>query len=433
MAGGALLLAVAVLAVLLLTSGSVYTLRLDFQDAGGLVNGNLVMIGPASVGTVNSISLTQDGIARVKISLNSNASPMHEGTVARVYENSLSGSANKYIVLEPGPAMAPMIPSGGQIGLDHTRSFVNLDQLFDTFNPLTRQGLRDFIRGQAASIQGKGAEAHKTLLYFAPALLSTSRVTQELARDEPAFDGLLVQGARAMSLLASRSNELTQLVAHGNVATGAIARQAQALEQALVLFNRTLPRQTASFQGLDTTLDSLDPLVAVAKPAVRRLEPFAADLRALVDVSIPTTAALNALIKSPSGGGDLTQLLQETPALSRLAVSVFPRLIKQMNDSQAQLDTFREYTPDLVAAFANLGQVGGYYDANGHYARTQPVFVPFGVDAANQLQTRDPSQRYNGLQRIIGRCPGSATQPAPDGSAPWNVPGCRLSAVPPGP
>jgi len=219
-AGAALLTAVVVLAVLLLTSGSSYTLNLRFQDSGGLVSGNLVMIGPAQVGSVTSIGLTQNGLAEVQISLNSTAAPVHEGTVARVFENSLSGSANRYVVLEPGATSAPEIPSGGMIGLDQTHSFVNLDQVFDAFNPLTRLGLRNFIQGQAASIQGRALQAHQTLLYFAPALSSTSDVTKELVRDEPAFDGLLVQGAKAISLLSSRSQELTQLIANGNVATG---------------------------------------------------------------------------------------------------------------------------------------------------------------------------------------------------------------------
>ena len=432
MAAGALVLAAVAIVLLLVLSGSGYNLRLNFQDAGGLVSGNLVMIGPATVGTVQSIGLTPNGEAQVKIGLDKDASPMHLGTVARIYENSLSGSANRYVVLEPGPAAAPTIPSGGLIGEDHTHSFVSLDQVFDTFNPLTRLGLRNFIRGQAASIQGRGRAAHKTLLYFAPALASTSQVTQELVRDEPAFDGLLVQGAQAMSLLASRSQQLTQLVANGNTATGAIARQAVALQRALQLFPSALTRSTTSFKGLDTTLDALDPLVAAAKPAVRRLEPFAARLRALVRVSIPTVGALDGLIHNPSGG-DLTKLLQQTPALASLAAGVFPRLIAEMNQSQAQLDTFREYTPDIVAAFADLGQVGGYYDANGHYARTQPAFFPFSLDASNQLQSRPASQRYDGLHKVFGRCPGSAVQPAPDGSSPWSVPGCSLSSVPPGP
>ena len=60
-------------------------------------------------------------------------------------------------------------------------------------------------------------------------------------------------------------------------------------------------------------------------------------------------------------------------------------MIKEFNDSQPQVDYFREYTPDVVAALSNLGQTGGYYDANGHYARTQPFFGAFGVNGANQL------------------------------------------------
>jgi phospholipid/cholesterol/gamma-HCH transport system substrate-binding protein len=108
-------------------------------------------------------------------------------------------------------------------------------------------------------------------------------------------------------------------------------------------------------------------------------------------------------------------------------------MIAEMNDSQQQLDTFREYTPDVVGALTNLGQTSAYFDANGHYARTQPVFDAFAIDGFNQLQAKPPSDRYNGLQVVHGRCPGGAVQPSPDGSAPWAVAGCQPSTTPPGP
>jgi len=429
---GALAAAVVVVALILLTTGSTYTLRADFQDAGGLVTGNLVLMGPATVGSVNSISLTPNGLAEVSMSLDSDASPVPQGTIARIYENSLSGSANRYVVLEPPPSGGLPIPNGGLIPLADTRSFVSLDQLFDTFDPLTRAGLRNFIQGEAASIQGRALAANRTLEYFAPALSSTSDVTAELARDEPAFDGLLVEGAQAMQTLASRSQQLTELIANGNAATGAIARESQALEQALALFPDTLTRSTSTFQGLNSTLNALDPLVAASKIGIRRLEPFSAGLRKLVGVSIPTIGQLDALIRNPSGGGDLTSLARETPSLARIAAVAFPNLIKEMNDSQAQLDTLREYTPDVVAALTNLGQASAYYDANGHYARTQPTFFAFGsVD--NVLTAVPPFERGQGLEVVHNRCPGSALQPTPDGSAPWVVPGCELSSTPPGP
>ena len=94
---GALVAAVVVLAVLILTGGNSYSLRLNFQDAGGLVSGNQVMIGPAVVGTVNGVSLTNNGEAQVQVSLDPRYAPVHQGTVARIYENSLSGNANRYI------------------------------------------------------------------------------------------------------------------------------------------------------------------------------------------------------------------------------------------------------------------------------------------------------------------------------------------------
>ena len=65
-----------------------------------------------------------------------------------------------------------------------------------------------------------------------------------------------------MQALASRSQQLTDLVAKTDTATGAIARQSQALEQALTLLPGTLNRSTGTFAGLTTTLDALDPLVA---------------------------------------------------------------------------------------------------------------------------------------------------------------------------
>ncbi len=420
-------------AVLILGGGSSYSLNADFQNASGLVNGDNVLIGPAAVGTVNSITLTRNGEARVNMSLHGGAGPMHQGTVARIVEDSLSGIASKYVELEPGSSQAPAIDDGGVITDTHTYSEVNIDQLFDTFDPLTRAGLSNFIQGEAASLRGRGLQANQALKYLAPGLQTTSQLTAELTRDQPTFDQLVVQGANALSALASRSDQLSQLIANTSTATGAIASQSQALQQALGLLPGTLHQATTTFAGLQTTLDTLDPLVAASKPAVRQLPEFLASLRKVIEAGIPTIGALNDLIHSPSGGGDLTSLAEATPALARIAATAFPELIRQLNDSQNQVEYLREYTPDVVAALTNIGQAGAYYDANGHYVRTQPSLFPFGLDSNNELQTQFPSQRYDGLKAARTRCPGSASQATPDGSAPQSVPGCSTSDVPPGP
>jgi phospholipid/cholesterol/gamma-HCH transport system substrate-binding protein len=429
----ALVAAIVVVVLVVLGGSSAYTLRADFQDAGGLVTGDDVLMGPAKVGSIHAISLTRNGLAEITMGIDSGAAPLHEGTVARIYENSLSGIATRYVVLEPAPSDAPEIANGGTIGLDHTYSFVSLDQVFDSLDPLTRAGLRNVIQGEAASIQGKSTQASKTLEYLAPGLASTSNLTAELDRNEPAFDGLLVEGAQTMQALASRAQQLSDLIAQTNTTTGAIASQSVALQQALQLLPNTLNRSTTTFAGLDSTLDALDPLVAKSKIASRRLEPFAASLGALTKVAIPTVTALSDLIHNPAKSGDLTTLFQETPALAQLAATAFPNLINAMNASQTQLDTLREYTPDVVAALTNVGQASGYYDANGHYVRVQPTFFAFGTNSSNQLVEQSPADRYQGLQKVTSRCPGGAVQPSPDGSSPVAVSGCDPSQTPPGP
>jgi phospholipid/cholesterol/gamma-HCH transport system substrate-binding protein len=429
----ALVTAIVVVALVLLGGASSYTLRADFQDAGGLVTGDQVLMGPTTVGSVQSIELTGNGQAQVTMLIDSGAAPLHEGTVARIYENSLSGIANKYVVLEPGATEAPAIQDGGTITQEHTYSFVSLDQVFDAIDPLTRAGLQNVFKGEAASIKGKSAQASRTLEYLAPGLASTSNLTAELDRNEPAFDGLLVQGAQAMQALASRSQQLSDLIGQTATTTGAIASQSQNLQQALQLLPGTLTRATGTFAGLNTTLDALDPLVAKSRIAARRLTPFATSLRAFAQDAAPTVTALSALIHNPAGTGDLTTLLLDTPSLARVAAKAFPDLISAMNASQNQLDNLREYTPDVIAALGDLSQASGYYDANGHYIRVQPSFFAFGLDSQGQLTARPPSERYQGLKTVKARCPGSAVQPAPDGSAPQAVPGCHPASTPPGP
>jgi phospholipid/cholesterol/gamma-HCH transport system substrate-binding protein len=105
------------------------------------------------------------------------------------------------------------------------------------------------------------------------------------------------------------------------------------------------------------------------------------------------------------------------------------------------LEFIRPYTPDFVGWLRDFGQGAASYDANGHYARIQPIFNAFNFDdnpAGGVLTPIPPSQRFDGLEtNQLRRCPGAASQPNSDGSAPWrDVSGtldCDPDQVPPGP
>jgi phospholipid/cholesterol/gamma-HCH transport system substrate-binding protein len=431
---GALLLVTVVVLYLLLSSGSSYRVRLLFSDASGLVSGDQVMIGPSSVGSVSSITLTPTGQAAVVVSLSGGAAPLYQGTVARIEENGLAGIASHYVTLQPAGAKGnAQIPSGGTIPQSDTYAEVSLDQIFNTLNPQTRQGLRNIIRGEASSIRGKAPAANRTLEYLDPLLQSTSQFTAALDRDEPAFDQLLVRGAQTMQRLASRSSQLADLVGKADAVTGTVAAQSQALEQTLALLPSTLGRSTTTFAGLRRTIQTLEPLVAATKPQVKHLAGFATALKQFATNATPTLGYLAALI-SNSKNTDLISLLREAPALERTASAGFPAIIASLaaQTSSGQIQALREYTPDIVAALANTGQLDGYYDANGHYGRGEPFYGAYGISGGT-LTNQSPDDRYKGLTVVkTGRCPGGATQPA-DGSMPASVSGCDRSNRPAGP
>jgi phospholipid/cholesterol/gamma-HCH transport system substrate-binding protein len=434
----AVLAAVVIVAIVLFTGGSDYTVKVQFQNAGQLVKGNQVQVGGRPIGAVSKISLTDDGLAQIEIKLDE-LKPLHEGTTAVIRSTSLSGIANRYVALSLGPQNARKIASGGYIRADKTTSPVDLDQLFNTLDAPTRKGLQDIIQGSAAQYKGKSVEANRSARYFNPALSTSSTLLRELVTDRVVFQRFVSDSANLVTDLADRRTELSQLVGNANATAAAIASENASLGRALDLLPDTMREANTTFVNLRATLDDLDVLVAESKPATRRLAPFLRVLRPLVRDARPTIRDLRQLVRSPGAGNDLTDLLLKAPKLASLTDTVFPRTVTALQKTQPVLEYARPYTPDFAGWLTKFGQSAAPYDANGHYARIQPIFNAFQFNntPGGAFLTPNAGSRLAGLQTGKNqRCPGGAMQPPPDGSAPYReTPGfaCDPSTVPPGP
>ncbi|MEA2332663.1 MAG: phospholipid/cholesterol/gamma-HCH transport system substrate-binding protein [Thermoleophilaceae bacterium] len=413
--------------------GETYKVRAVFQNAGQLVRGNEVRVGGQPIGTITDIELDDSAQAVVTMQIEEDLAPLHDGTTATIRSTSLSGIANRYVSLEPGPNSAREIADGGRIGADDTSAPVDLDVLFNTLDADTREGLRNLVRGSGDWYDGRGADAAASTKYFAPFLGSTTRLTEELALDQALFERFVTDGAATVSAIAERRDDLAALVGNTSQAMDAIADESVALQRALELLPGTLRKANTTFVNLRGTLDDLEVLVKESKPATRELAPFFRELRPLVAEARPTIADLSNLIRKPGPSNDLTELTAKQPRLAQLTASVFPRAIRALDRSQPVIEYARLYTPDLAGWLTKFGQVAGYYDANGHYARVQPVFAPT-VLSGGSLVAVPPERRLEGFERgILRHCPGSAVQPPPDGSAPIAAEGCDPADTPPGP
>ena len=441
-----ILVGVAVVALLLFRGSGGYEVTATFENAGQLVKGNQVMVGGRPIGTITEIELTGDAKARVTMAL-SEFTPLPAGTKATIRSNSLSGIANRYIALDLGPDKPAddgrTIEDGGTIGADNVTAPVDLDQLFNTLDDPTRKALQQFIQGSAAQIDGKSEEASESLRYLNPALSTTSQLVNEIISDKVTFQRFVTDTSRVVNAVAERREDLSGLVGNANTTARAIGDENQALARSLDVLPDTLRNANTTFVNLRSTLDDVDVLVAESKPATRDLARFFRELRPLVRDAQPTVRDLRHLIRTPGPDNDLIELTAKAPRLQRLSSTVFPRSVRALREAQPVIEYIRPYSPDLTGWFTKFAEAAANYDANGHYARIQPIFnaFQFSQTAGGEVLTPTrPSQRLEGFEYRQGeRCPGGATQPAPDGSNPWKgTPeegnfDCDPETTPPGP
>ena len=426
----------------MLAGSDAYSVKATFQTAGQLVKGNEVQVGGKAVGKVTSIDLTDDAQAEIEMEIDSDFEPLHEGTHAVIRVGSLSGIAGRYVSITPGPNNNEEIPDGGRIDADDTTTPVDLDQLFNTLDPKTRKGLQEIVQGGATQYDGVSKQANEAAKYFNPALSSASRLTSELVRDDDQFEHFIVETASVVNAISQRRDDLASLVSNANTTAKAIGDENAALARALGLLPPTLRKANTTFVNLRAALGDLDVLVAESKPATKDLAPFFRALRPLVHEAKPTIEDLRLLIKRRGEDNDLIELTKKQPRLAQVASVAFPRSIKALEKSQPVVEYIRPYTPDFAGWLTKFGQGASNYDAHGHFARIQPMFNPFSITSVPLLgQVLTPTQnatRLEGLETTQSfRCPGGATQPPPDGSAPWrDTDGsvdCDPSTVPPGP
>ena len=420
------LIAVAIVFLLLSGGGPSNHYRLLFETGGQLVNDNEVLIGGQPVGKIDEIKLNDEGQAEIEIAVNR---PLHEGTSAVIRRTSLSGIANRYISLSPGPDNAPEIPEDGTITQVDTTAPVDLDQLFNTLREPERKALQDIIQGSATVYDGRAAEANQTYRYLSPSLVATDRLLQELSRDERALTDFLVNGASVVTAVAERRDDLSGLVSNSNEALGAIASQNEAFDRALVALPPALRQANTTFFNLRGALDDLDPLVNTSKTATKNLAPFLRQLRPVVKKSVPVFRDLRRALDRKGKSNDLADAAGDLPPLEARASTAIPATVAAMQEGDDELQFIRPYAPDIAALFGGLTRAAGYYDADGHYVRAAPsglgIFRHTGGGTLDPIPVSEILADYGPFgsanNQVFRRCPGGATQPIA-GSNPFSAP-----------
>jgi phospholipid/cholesterol/gamma-HCH transport system substrate-binding protein len=412
------LVAALVLCVLLLTAGSRgYTVRALVSDAGQLVKGNEVQVGGVPVGSVRSVEVREeDRLAELELSVNDEIAPLHEGTTATIRNPSLTSVAGRYVALVPGPNDAPRIPDGGEIPAVDTNEIVDLDQLLNSLDPPTVRALSQVVRGSAEAAKGRGKQLAAAIESLNPALSRSAAALGEVARDQEALERLVVNTAGVAETLAARRDAISGGTAAAASALDAIADERAHLSSVLSRAPPTLRQALPTLSSVRQLLADLDPALSEARPVARGLSRLLPELRPTSTQLRGVIPSLRTLVRTPAADDDLTDLLVRLPQLEREAAPLLGDLTAVVDEARPVLQELRPYIPELtggiVAGFG--GSSGGYYDANGHYARISFLGGPFSLSGL------PPAPGGGEIKSdAAARCPGGANYPVPDGSNPF--------------
>ena len=195
--------------------------------------------------------------------------------------------------------------------------------------------------------------------------------------------------------------------------------------------------------NLRATLDDLDVLVDASKPATKNLAPFfaraaPAGARRAADDPRPEPAdpaqGRQQRPDRPAAQGAEARRARPSPS--------FAHSITALHKTEPVVKFIRPYTPDFVGWLRDFGQGAANYDANGHYARIQPIFNAFSFadnPAAATLTPIPNAQRLAGpadrqRQALPGRRQPAARRTARRRGVTPTAPSTAIPPqVPPGP
>jgi ABC-type transporter Mla subunit MlaD len=273
-----------------------------FDDARGLVAGQLVKIAGAQAGTIDNVVVTPDFKARIEASVESRFMPFHQDATCTIRPEGLI--AENYLACDPGSRGSPLLTGRPPtVPVSHTTEPVSLLDLFNTFDLSTRQRLMVLLDELGVGTAGRGQDLNQILLRANPTL--------SLARQ--AIGILNRQGSQLQTVISATRTIMAQGAAH-----------AQTLKRFLVS-TAALSASVANHTGpLASAVNRLPGLLAAARPALQQVDAVARQGTPLLDQLRSAAPWLNrvsadlgpfAVAAGPALARMSAALRQGTPAL----------------------------------------------------------------------------------------------------------------------
>ncbi|MGI8411645.1 MAG: MlaD family protein [Solirubrobacteraceae bacterium] len=272
-------------------------LKVDIDNGSNLVVGNDVSEGGFRIGSVAALKPIElpSGrvVAQLTLALNEAHGDVPVDSTVAIRPRSLLGL--KYVDLEKGTSRQK-IADGGTLPISRTKVPVQLDDVFNTFDPRTRTSIQGNLAGIGDTVTGRGAELNDTIHSLPELLTHLQPVAHYLADPSTQLTWFLTTLDRFVRVVAPVADVGAHLFTTMASTFEAVSRDPAAL--------------TTSIARSPSTLD-------VATASLRAQQPFLVDFATLGQNLTPATAELRAALPDINPAIEVgTRTLRRTPVLN---------------------------------------------------------------------------------------------------------------------
>jgi phospholipid/cholesterol/gamma-HCH transport system substrate-binding protein len=372
-----------------------YRVKVAFPEATQLGLEADVRVAGVSVGKVvdKNVDSAHPNRTVATLELDKKFAPLNRDARAILRQKTLLGET--YVELTPGTQSGPKIPENGWLADSRVKKTVELDEVFQALDPVTRRAFQNWQQSLAKGI-GSGAasrgrdlnDAFGNLPGFAADATDVLNVLDEQGAE---VQRLVKNTGVVFGALNQNEAQLHNLITNSSDVFSATQKEKEALAATFRIFPTFLDESKATFAKLEGFSKNTDPLVRELDPAMRDLRPALVNTRAL----------------SP----DLQHLFHNLDPLITASKTGLPALRDVLSGTQpvlAQLQPFLEnlnpvlqwleYNQRLVGDFISNG-AGALVDTVpvqrpdievGHYLRQ---FGPAGPESVAIYPNRPATNR----------------------------------------
>jgi phospholipid/cholesterol/gamma-HCH transport system substrate-binding protein len=308
-----------------------FTLKAEFSTAQAVTpgQGQTVRVSGVRIGDIGRVEL-RGGRAVVTMDIDQEFRGLVR-TDARALLRPKTGLKDMFIELVPGSDDAPAAREGWTMPVANTMPDVNPDEILAALDGDTRDYLQLLVSGGGQGLKGKGGQLRELFRRFEPTHRDLARVTSKVAERRANLRRLITNLNRLNGELATKDDELAQLVDSSAGVFRAFASESANVTQAVEELPSALRRTRETLGKVETFAGALGSATERLRPAVRKLDDANAAVRPLAREAAP-------LLRDP-----IRPFVRETRPL-----------VRELRPAAANL---ARSTPDLDRSFVVLNHL----------------------------------------------------------------------------